>query len=306
MTLCCVVKDEQKTIPECLGRVIGLFDEVAITDTGSTDDTIELLRRKYGVEVTRFQVVPENYYSIRDARNFNVGLARTSHVFFLDADEYVSPDDCARVQRAAAAHPEVDGFFMEFNTYVGDAVADHDYRLSIFRSDRGIVFEGERHPTVNLSVRHLGGAAVWVGGEIRHCPPAARVQANRERYVEHLLELVERDQGFYRYHWFLGMTLFFAGRTEDALPHLATAAESKSTRFPVECLNSHMLLADLHFRAGAPERALGVIDEALAFHEAVKDDFEVKVNFRLAATLRRMRRDIAVGGELLAPYSFTR
>src|SRR5262249_6598386 len=41
-TLCMMVKDEQDNLPDCLGPLRDLFDEVLVADTGSTDRTREV------------------------------------------------------------------------------------------------------------------------------------------------------------------------------------------------------------------------------------------------------------------------
>ena len=37
LSLCMIVKNEEKTLPRCLKSVFGIFDEIIIADTGSTD-----------------------------------------------------------------------------------------------------------------------------------------------------------------------------------------------------------------------------------------------------------------------------
>jgi len=56
---------------------------------------------------------------------------------------------------------------------------------------------------------------------------------------------------------------------------------SRSRDFPVECLNSHMVLAGLHADRGDAGTAGDVVTSALNFYREMADDFEVRVNFRL-------------------------
>lgn len=39
LSLCMIVKDEEKVLGRCLESVAGIVDEIVIVDTGSTDKT---------------------------------------------------------------------------------------------------------------------------------------------------------------------------------------------------------------------------------------------------------------------------
>jgi len=42
ISLCIIVKNEEHNLPRLLKSVEGCFDEICITDTGSTDKTVEI------------------------------------------------------------------------------------------------------------------------------------------------------------------------------------------------------------------------------------------------------------------------
>jgi len=304
ITLCGVVKNESRNIPKYIGRTFPLFDGVEITDTGSDDGTIALLRSEYGIEPSVCKVSPKSHFSILDARNVNIRSACTEYIFILDADEIITGATLNKAREAIGRHPDADGFFFEWNTYKSDGTVIRDYKLNLFKNDPRIRFLGERHPNVNVSIRDKGGHALWVGGEIAHHPDCSLESDKLERYLSHLHELAEKEPGYVRYHWFLGMTLCTAGKKKKAFPFLSACASSKSLRFPVECLNSHLLLAECLYSIKKRTEALETVDRALAFHEGVKTDFEVKVNFHLRPTLAGMREDILAGCPRLRIYPF--
>jgi len=304
ITLCLVVKNERQTLKKYAGKAFHLFDAVNVTDTGSDDGTVELLRSEWGIEPTFFNALAEKHFSILEARNFNIRLARTDYVFVLDADETVTSKDVQKLRLALENYPDTDGFFTKWTTYKANSAPVQDYKLNCFKKNTSIHFFGERHPNVTVSIRDKGGSARWVDAEINHFPDGRRASRKLKNALAHLFALVDKEPEFIRYHWFLGMTLHALGDKEKAFVFLEAAARSESMRFPVECLNSHLLLADVYHKKKDRVRALETVESALAFYRRVRDDFEVKVNFRLHPTLEHMKADILKGKRHLPLYAF--
>ena len=82
-----IVKNEHETIPLCLKSVRGLFDEIVVVDTGSTDRTKEIAR-EFGARVFDFVWVDD----FAAARNAALARATGDYAFWLDADDVVDPD----------------------------------------------------------------------------------------------------------------------------------------------------------------------------------------------------------------------
>lgn len=84
LSLCMIVKNEEKVLQRCLDSVCGVVDEIVIVDTGSTDSTKEIAL-KYTNKVYDFEWTN----SFADARNFAQQQATGEWILVLDADEYV-------------------------------------------------------------------------------------------------------------------------------------------------------------------------------------------------------------------------
>jgi len=84
---------------DCVGAVLAsaLEVEVFVSDNGSTDDSLTLLRERYGGE--RRLTVLENGANLGFARGNNVALEKTSaaYVLFLNPDCIVGPDTLSRM-----------------------------------------------------------------------------------------------------------------------------------------------------------------------------------------------------------------
>ena len=86
LSLCMIARDEEESLPRALGSVAGLVDEVVVVDTGSKDKTRDVAR-EMGANVYDFQWQDD----FSAARNFAMDKATGDYVFFLDADERLSP-----------------------------------------------------------------------------------------------------------------------------------------------------------------------------------------------------------------------
>src|SRR4051795_4992140 len=81
-----IVKNEQENLPACLESVRGLFDEIVVVDTGSTDRTMEIAR-ELGARV--FDFIWVNDFAA--ARNAALARATGDYAFWLDADDVLDP-----------------------------------------------------------------------------------------------------------------------------------------------------------------------------------------------------------------------
>ncbi|MEG0774525.1 glycosyltransferase family 2 protein [Clostridium sp.] len=88
ISLCMIVKNEEKLLSKCLDGIKELVDEIVIVDTGSTDRTIEIAK-KYTNSIYNFQWV--NDFSA--ARNFAFSKATKEYIFWLDADDIITEDN---------------------------------------------------------------------------------------------------------------------------------------------------------------------------------------------------------------------
>jgi glycosyltransferase involved in cell wall biosynthesis len=302
ISLCLVVKDEENTIAGCLAPIRDLFDDVLVMDTGSTDRTCELLRARFGVEARHGTLEERLCYAKFAARNRLMDLARHPWVLFLDADERITREHAA-VILGMADDAAVSGYFSAWNTFVGGGVVP-DYKLSLIRRD--VRYRGLIHENPQQHVRRHGLRAGWLEGlTIAHHPEPARLDDKRRLYRWRLQCALGHDETWYRYHWFMGYTLFRSGEMDEAARYLGTAAAARSPDFPVECLNSHMVLAGVHARRGDAPAAAAVLEAALAFHDDSASDFEVQVNFRLRPWLASALEDCREGQlERVRPYEF--
>jgi len=88
ISLCMIVKNEEKVLERCLRSAAHLVDEVIIVDTGSTDKTKEIAAT-FTSNIFDFTWIDD----FSAARNFAGSKASGDWIVVLDADEYVDEDN---------------------------------------------------------------------------------------------------------------------------------------------------------------------------------------------------------------------
>ena len=179
ISLCMIVKNEEKNLPRCLDSVKGVVDEMIIVDTGSTDKTKEIAL-SYGAKVYDFEWIDD----FSAARNYGIEKAKGEWIFILDADEELEENSKKRV-RKILRDSKFDGYEIVIRSLERkDSLAlFHDEKiLRLFRNKPAYRFENCYHEQIfpsifahqgkitisDLIIFHYGYTTDTVqGGEIR-------------------------------------------------------------------------------------------------------------------------------------------
>ena len=102
--MCMIAKNEESVLKRCLDSYSGLFDEIIIVDTGSTDNT-KNIAAGYTDKIYDFEWTGD----FSEARNFAFSKASCDYIFSADADEVL--DDYNRnlfMRLKSVLLPEID------------------------------------------------------------------------------------------------------------------------------------------------------------------------------------------------------
>lgn len=88
ISLCMIVKDEEKTLARCLKCVSKFADEIIIVDTGSTDKTKEIAK-SFNCKLYDFKW-EDNF---EKARNYSFSKATKDYIMWLDADDFIDDEN---------------------------------------------------------------------------------------------------------------------------------------------------------------------------------------------------------------------
>ncbi len=114
ISLCMIVKNEEKFLPDCLKTAKGLYDELIVVDTGSTDRTMEIAA-EYGAKI--YEHPWENDFSLH--RNQSIDYATGDWILILDADEELDPAEHGMI-RSVVKRKDIDAIsFVVYNKIQG-------------------------------------------------------------------------------------------------------------------------------------------------------------------------------------------
>lgn len=152
LSVCMIVKNEERFLAQCLESVKDVADEIVIVDTGSTDSTVDIARR-YTDQV--YFHAWNNSFS--EARNHSLRYATGDWVLQIDADEQLERDDVPlllETVRKVHVMPDVNAVGMPLlSTLPAGRLAKH-YFPRLFRRGKAH-FEGIVHNQLSYEGNHL-------------------------------------------------------------------------------------------------------------------------------------------------------
>lgn len=171
LSLCMIVRNEEKHIIKCLKSVRDIVDEMIVVDTGSTDRTKDLAAA-FGAQVFDFEWNDD----FSAARNLSLSKATGDWILVLDADEAISILDHRRLLKTIergnrrpvafdvvtrnylrkagiAGWTENDGSYPDEETGVGWHSSN---KVRMFRNISKVKFENPVHELLEASLQRAG------------------------------------------------------------------------------------------------------------------------------------------------------
>lgn len=148
ISLCMIVKNEEKILKRCLDSIYDLVDEIIIVDTGSTDNT-KSVALEYTDKIYDFEWVDD----FSKARNYSFSKCTKDYIYVADADEYLTEEN--RVQFRLLKenlYPEIEIVQMMYETISNDTVLNiyREFRPKLYKRLREFTWIDPIHETVRL------------------------------------------------------------------------------------------------------------------------------------------------------------
>ncbi len=149
ISVCMIVKNEERVLARCLDSLKGLYEELIIVDTGSTDRTKEIAAR-YTDKIYDFEWI--NDFSA--ARNYAFSLATMDYIYTADADEVLDSDNYEQFRILKEnLLPEIEIVQMKYGNQLKFGTVynfDEEYRPKLFKRHREFVWIEPIHEHVRL------------------------------------------------------------------------------------------------------------------------------------------------------------
>ncbi|MDU5111727.1 MAG: glycosyltransferase, partial [Clostridium sp.] len=144
LSLCMIVKNEEKYIDKSINSVKDIVDEIIIVDTGSTDSTLDILKN-YNVKLYNYKW--ENDFA--SARNYAINKAKSNWIIFLDADEILDQSSKNTLIKYIESTP-FDGCHFVIYNYRSENQNDFTihYAFRLFRNNKGYHYKGKIHEQI--------------------------------------------------------------------------------------------------------------------------------------------------------------
>ena len=221
ISLCMIVRNEERTLKECLESVKPFVREMRILDTGSTDRTVEIAE-SCGAIVDSM-VWPDSF---AEARTRSMKGAKGKWIIWVDADDTL-PFQCGEtILSAVASAPEdIIGFVVpvKFVEERGNGtVVDH---VKVFRNLPGLEWEGRIHEQILGALRRAkpNGAIARLDAWVLHSgyDTSESGQEKKRHRDSTLLRLDLEDRPGHPFVLFnLGMTAHYNGEHAEAVDWL--------------------------------------------------------------------------------------
>lgn len=136
LTVLIPCKNERMNIRPCIEAARLVADEILIADSGSTDETMDIVR-----EMGDCRLIEREFVNYSDFKNWAIPQASHNWVLIVDADERVTPELAAEIRQILAAPPRhLDGYWVRRrNMFMGHEIKhcgwDTDKVFRLFRRD---------------------------------------------------------------------------------------------------------------------------------------------------------------------------
>ena len=248
VSLCMIVKNEEKILARCLDSMADLMDEIIIVDTGSTDATKEIAAQ-YTDQIYDFAWI----HDFAAARNYAFSKAGMDYIYSADADEVLDEKNRLEFCRLKETLlPEIDIVQMYYANQLSFGTIynyDRELRPKLFKRLRTFRWQGAIHEQVGLTPVIYDSEI-----EILHMPESNHKDRDLAAFARMTEAGVRLDR---RLHNLYARELFISGEESD----FVTAAPF----FENSCLDTARSMDEIREAACVAARAARLAGDVADF-----------------------------------------
>ena len=212
ISLCMIVKNEEKALRRCLDSVKDAVDEIVIVDTGSEDKTVEIAE-EYTDRVYSF-LWCEDFSA---ARNFSFSRASKEYCMWMDADDILPEKEREKLLKwKTESDGSVDAAMLKYVTaWDENGVPEMVYyRERLLKREKHFRWEGRIHE------------AITVTGKVEYLDISVEHHSLKKTYSTRNLDIYRRmlkegERFTPRDRFYYGRELFYHGFYGECVENLA-------------------------------------------------------------------------------------
>lgn len=230
LSLCMIVKNEERYISACLESIKPYVDEIIVVDTGSKDKTVEIAE-SFGARIFHFKWCDD----FSAARNESIRHASCDWIIFLDADEVISAQDMERL-KVCISDTDAWGLEVQQRNYTEDATLygwqpcdgypecrGPGFFISpivrVFRNNPRLAFRNRVHEEIDSSIIEMGKTVEVFRFPIHHygyLKGDSVLKFKRDWYLRMGLEQAKANPGDPKPLYEVGKVHLHEGRYKEA------------------------------------------------------------------------------------------
>jgi tetratricopeptide (TPR) repeat protein len=263
ISLCMIVKNEERFLAECLDSIKDVVDEINIVDTGSTDRTVEIAR-SYGANI----IFREWRNDFAWARNEALAMATKRWTLVLDADEELERESLGLLKSLRTTPAGLCAIYINIVNLISDATGSGtmSHRLiRVFPTSPILRYGGVIHESI---ARSDGGemAAVLTPITILHKGYTNEMLVGRDKDSRNkpLISRAYEENGDDSFSLFnFGNSAICSGNIEmgvEVLERMLATAKEVKLYFPL----AYLMLGQTYCEAlGQNDKALEIVDKGV-------------------------------------------
>lgn len=269
LSVCMIVRDEEKNIGRCLESIRGIADELIVVDTGSVDNT-KAIAAGFGARLYDFEWVDD----FSKARNYSLEKATGDWILMLDGDDEFERRDAPCLKELINKEDAADIYIFNTICYIGERAGNEkilNVNIRLFRNIPELKYQGRIHESIisgrpdiklaaaGISIYHYG----YLNGNVME-------HDKRNRNMRILEQQLEEQPDSPYFLFCMGNEYFALSQLEKSLEYFISSFEKcnrKDIYVPkllIRIIMAYQLLENY-------EKAMAYIDEALSLYPEYTD-----------------------------------